>query len=390
MSIDPSEEPSAEFKPSTGFSILALAPSFVDGLWRPEHFLLDAASKYVPVVWMNPPYRRDNVLWGHSRRESRGQTPSRIISYSPPRWLPHLHRPALLRRGLFRRRMSRAIDCLDTGDRSRIVLSLWRPWLLDDIDLQRFALTSYHATHLYTDWGASEEAESRLLQAAGQTFVSSRALLERCSSKTTHCAELPNGVDHALFSKAVAIPSDLGSIPAPRLIYAGVIKLHIRLGLLADIAEKLPHCSLVLVGPIGHLGEEAPNLERLKSLPNVYLLGAKRVGQLPGYLQHGDIGLLPYQVNNYTRHISPMKLHEYLSSGIPCVGSPIDPLIPFRDVVEYADDAMEWTKAIARMLEQPKRGPADVERRRRVARAHDWDVLARRYLNILAQRLKES
>lgn len=259
-----------------------------------------------------------------------------------------------------------------------------------NLPLDRFALTTYHMTDLYSEWGHSADTDAELLGAVGQTFASSSALFESCSPQTAHCSNLPNGVDYRLFSAPYPMPADLASIPAPRLIYAGVIKRQLRLDLLADLAQRRPSFSFVLVGPISTALGPDPDLARMRQMPNVHLLGPKAVAELPQYLQHGDVGLLPYRLTNYTDHISPMKLYEYLATGIPCVGSPIRPLTEQQHLLDLVTTPDEWLTAIEKHLDGPNRNENEVALRQQVARAFDWDTLAIQYLAVLAQRLQES
>lgn len=46
--------------------------------------------------------------------------------------------------------------------------------------------------------------------------------------------------------------------------------------------------------------------------------------------------MMPYEVNDYTNCIYPLKLHEYLATGRPVVATPIDMVEPFADAVRVA------------------------------------------------------
>jgi len=61
-------------------------------------------------------------------------------------------------------------------------------------------------------------------------------------------------------------------------------------------------------------GEAVASLARQ---PNVHFLGGKRIGELPGYTQHLDVCAMYYALNDYTKFIYPLKLHEYLATGRP-------------------------------------------------------------------------
>ena len=43
-----------------------------------------------------------------------------------------------------------------------------------------------------------------------------------------------------------------------------------------------------------------------------------------------------YEMNDYTKYIYPLKLHEYLASGRPAVATPIDSVVEHGDLVALA------------------------------------------------------
>jgi hypothetical protein len=125
-------------------------------------------------------------------------------------------------------------------------------------------------------------------------------------------------------------------------------------------------------------------------LPNVYILGPKPIQELPAYTQHLDVCMLCYEVNDYTKFIYPLKLHEYLASGRPVVGSPIDSLHDFADVVRLARTPADWSLALSESLTPSALVASEIERRQSIAREHDWDRLVARIATTLAGRLGDS
>ena len=69
------------------------------------------------------------------------------------------------------------------------------------------------------------------------------------------------------------------------------------------------------------LGELLSVLAELEEQPNVHFLGAKTPEELVGYPAHFDACIMPYRMDDYTKYIYPLKLHEYLASGRPVVAS---------------------------------------------------------------------
>src|SRR5262249_38122466 len=91
--------------------------------------------------------------------------------------------------------------------------------------------------------------------------------------------------------------------------------------------------------------------------------------------------------NDYTKYIYPMKLHEYLASGRPTVGTPIASLEPFADVVFLATGVHEWRLALTRALEPSTSSPERCAGRQAVARAHAWDLLVEPVAGTMVGRL---
>jgi glycosyltransferase involved in cell wall biosynthesis len=169
--------------------------------------------------------------------------------------------------------------------------------------------------------------------------------------------------------------------------YIGRLKSQLDWGLLDQIARRRPDWSLVLVGPIGHMGESDALARAVLGLPNVHYLGNKSVGDIPAYTRHMDACLLCYARTDYTKYIFPLKLHEYLASGKPVVGSDIRSLHEFTQVVRIARTTDEWVDAIAEALSPAMHSAERIAERQAVARAYDWDALAERVAGIVCERL---
>ena len=146
-------------------------------------------------------------------------------------------------------------------------------------------------------------------------------------------------MDYLAYATPVAEPEDLRPIPHPRIGYVGRIKHQLDWDLLITLAQRHPEWSFVLIGPQDGLGQSTSLIETLSHMPNVYFLGHKPVTALPAYTQHLDVCLLCYKVDDYTKFIFPLKLHEYLASGKPVVGSPIRSLQNFTHVITLARTA---------------------------------------------------
>ncbi|MGC9044703.1 MAG: hypothetical protein ACP5KG_12715, partial [Myxococcota bacterium] len=89
---------------------------------------------------------------------------------------------------------------------------------------------------------------------------------------------LPNGVDIELFLKAEP-DRELLSIKKQKAVFCGGIDFWVDIELLYEAAKTLKDIVFVLIGPA------KVNIERIKALPNVIYLGARRYKDIPSLLK---------------------------------------------------------------------------------------------------------
>ena len=368
--------------------VIALVPDVWGGPWAVRHHILTRLADHFPVVWVDPPQGwrgewQGGSPWLHGNLK---EHPDFSVLRWPPDFL-YRERPAFYRHFLLRFHLRRAVRMLRQRGVHRVVLYIWRPEFAFALRSMSYDFSCYHIDDEYT-FAAEEKPltarERHLLEAVDQVIVHSPALLEKKGGINPHTLFVPNGVDYAAYATPVAEPADLAAIPHPRVGYVGVIKEQLDFGLLLDLARRHPAWSLVMVGPVRSGSAYTDQIAALRELPNVHFLGSKPVEALPAYMQHLDVCLLCYVQSGYTKFIYPMKLHEYLATGRPVVGTPIRSLRDFGQVVRLATTPDEWSAAIAEALRHPEQG---VEERQATALAHDWRSLAGKVAQVLSEDL---
>lgn len=229
--------------------------------------------------------------------------------------------------------------------------------------------------------------ERELCRRADVVFTTSRPLLEskRAYNPETHLAL--HGVDHAHFARALApdtmVAEDIARLPRPVLGFIGLIEDWVDLELIAYLAARRPDWSFALIG------KSKVDTSRLASHPNVHLLGHKPYASLPAYCKAFDVSLIPFVVNELTRHVNPIKLREYLSAGLACVSTDIPAV---RDHAEPASEALrgaccvastrhEFHDAVERALRADS--PAARQRRSDAMKTETWDDKVRQVGDIV-------
>src|SRR3984893_17857422 len=357
--------------------VIALVPDHWNPKWQPRHQILSRLAGYFQVVWMNHPHRWRSCFSALQHRlASSPEYPTRTAAlqiYQPEPWLPILGRPARLSRLTSQQRLTRARELLRARGCSKLVLYIWRPDFASAIEEIQHDLSIYHIDDEYS-FSSTETTispvEHRLIESVTQIFIHSPALMRKKGRLNPNTKFVPNGVDYKLYSTPVPEPEDLRDIPRPRIGYVGMIKRVLDWDLLLELSASHAQWSFVFVGPIVH-----PEIEGMIKLmsrrPNVYFLGEKPTDCLGSYPQHFDVCTMPYRLDDYTKYIYPLKMHEYLASGRPVVSAPICSVEEFSHVVGMASNHETWSRVIEHALSGQENAPARCAVRQRVAREHD-------------------
>jgi len=349
------------------------------------------------VVWLGPARGWRELWFDQPSRNRKTQLvyadgPGFTI-YNRAKWLPEVYRFPRLDRYIGQQQLRQAQQILRENGSAKILLYLWRPEFEPAINLIEHNLSIYHIDDEYSFSSVEQpvsEDERQLIAKVGQVFIHSPALMEKKRKFNPHTAFVPNGVDYEAYVNPIVEPGDLTPIPHPRIGYTGWLKKQLDWSLLRQLARQHSQWSFIFVGPMRHRSELQSVIQDLSCLRNVYFLGAKSSQQLAEYPQHFDVCIMPYLIDDYTKYIYPLKLHEYLASGRPVVASPIRTLEDFVGVVKLARRPDEWSEAIGNSLLPATNSLELVAKRRSVARKFDWNTLVRRIAGELCERLGPS
>jgi glycosyltransferase involved in cell wall biosynthesis len=371
--------------------VIALVADEWSEEWMSRHQILTRLAKYFHVIWVSPARAWRQVLDGGKPSSYQTQDhPAGFHVYESEFWLPKFYRPRWLANLSFFARLRQARKRLVRQGCRKIVLYIWRPEFSESIDAIPFDLSCYHIVDEYSfsddDLPISEE-ERRLVERVDHVFVHTAALLEKKGQLNRHVTLVPNGVDYRAFSDGVPEPSRLATISHPRIGYAGYLKRTLDWNLLRQLAHRHPDYSFVFVGAQKNQVEVTRGVEELSRLPNVHFLGGMTTSELANYPQHFDVCIMPYKLNDYAKYGYPLKLHEYLAAGRPSVGARMRVLEEFEDTVYLCNSVDDWSDAISKALGPEANTKEAREARQRVAKQHDWDLLAKRIAGVLSERL---
>ncbi len=201
------------------------------------------------------------------------------------------------------------------------------------------------------------DLERDLFGLADIVFAGGRSLYAEKAALHRNVHLFPSSVDYAHFAssrKAQADPADQRTIPHPRIGFFGVLDERLDRDLLREVAACEPSWHFVLLGPVVKIHEE-----QLPHAANIHYLGQKQYAELPSYIAHWDVAVLPFAQNASTRFISPTKTLEYLAAGKPVVSTPVrDVVDPYGrlSLVRIAGNAEDFCGAIRSSLASPSPG----------------------------------
>lgn len=208
-----------------------------------------------------------------------------------------------------------------------------------------------------------------VVAAADVVTVSSDSLADQHRSERPDLIVVPNGVEPERFMGVHPRPVDMPNGAGPVIGYHGAAAPWFDFDLYTAAASLLSDCRFVLIGPIDP--RVSAQATRLASLPNVTLLDQKPSDVIPHYVQHFDVGTVPFVVDRMTRGVSPLKMYEYLAAGKPCVATPL-PACVSEPMVRTAGDAVSFAAAVRDALDDTA-DPVFVAAARDVAARASWD-----------------
>ena len=151
----------------------------------------------------------------------------------------------------------------------------------------------------------------------------------------------PNAVDSSLFepSKTYPKPADLVTGKRTLLYFGSLWGEWFDWDLIVHVAK---HCSC----QINLIGDFKPIEHKIKTLPkNIHFLGLKKHEELPAYLQHCDITLLPFKNSIIGKYVSPLKIFEYIAMNKPVLATPLDDIMGYPNMVA-SEDPKVWEDAV--------------------------------------------
>lgn len=385
----------------TGCSIICLAGCEWDFTWQPtQEIMLRLARGGNRVLYIQPTGTRTVRLsdWRRIWERLRGKVagvqrsvalPPELRIYSPL-VLPFPH--SRLARAINRRIIFRtARKWLGGGIGPEVIFWFYFPSPLN-ADLMRDGkegltvyqiMSSAEAVRPHPEFIVANNA---MLAGCDLVFANSGRLRVQ-ASRHNSCAHLFRaGVSLEVFEADLDLekPAELNGLVGPIVGYVGALHEWVDVVLLREVAMAMPDFQFILVGPI------VREVEALRGLRNVRLVGQKPHAEIPRYIRSFDVCIIPYVRDAYTETTYPAKLNEYLALGKPVVATPLPELEDynreFDGVLRLAGDAPMFSKALREAVVNTT--PAVQEHFRSVARKNAWTVIVEDMSELIERKIQ--
>jgi len=242
-----------------------------------------------------------------------------------------------------------------------------------------------------------KQSERQLLQLSDVVFANCSELAYRFSQWNSNAHVFPPGVDMSAFPEEMAhevetqpcFPGQssarsVSSLSRPIIGYVGGLHRFVDYALISELAQARPAWSWVF------LGAQQVGLDKLKELPNVYLLGQQPHGELVRFIRCFDVCIVPYLNTEEMRTVVPTKINEYLAAGKPVVSTNLPAVCEFNEEHQVLVIASPESDTFLRSIERALEAPCDtgtIQRRRAVAALADWQVRLERMSRIIEEQM---
>ncbi len=223
--------------------------------------------------------------------------------------------------------------------------------------------------------------EKALLERANIVFVSSNQLgalmINRGASKgkvatVNNAIELSNASEYP-----VVLPKAIESAfdgPGIKVVYVGTIADWFDFKLVLESLDRYPEIVCYL---IGLADVTIPQHDRLK------YLGMVEHRYVAGIMQRSDLLIMPFVLNDLVLSVNPIKLYEYINSGVPGLAVRYPETEQFDNYIHLYKTKEECFDTIKALVSGTLKESVDLQRKQAFAQANTWGARVQEMMDLL-------
>jgi len=245
-----------------------------------------------------------------------------------------------------------------------------------------FGTFAWEAPHV----GYINRLEGRLLAESDIILTTSIGLKEKAGQDDPRVHLIRNACDFEHFAEYRDPPPDfrpvinLKALGKPLIGYMGDIAEWLDQDLVKWLAKSRPNWNFVF------FGSKKVDVSALASLPNVHFPGRVPYDDLPYYIHHFGCLWIPFVLNDLTREVNPVKMYEYLATGIPVVSAAMPEVVRHEEVISIGRSKEDFLQKMEQVLHED--APAIRLKRQDVARANSWTDRIEKVVGIISDALE--
>ncbi len=201
-------------------------------------------------------------------------------------------------------------------------------------------------------------SERDLVKVADCVLASSRVIADHLRSIGARDVGIwENVADTELFARYAR--NRVEPVPRSGVVFAGNLTASkVDFEILVDIASA--GYPLYLVGPMAIDGTKTSEVfEDLLNRSNVNYLGNLPQNELAALFARCCVGVIPYELNEYTQGVFPMKVHEYRSAGLRVVSTKLPSLAEAEYDGLVLAESIEFVQAVKQQYDLDPLGLTD-------------------------------
>lgn len=230
--------------------------------------------------------------------------------------------------------------------------------------------TVYHSVDLLHSFPGIPQSvfmrgEETMCSTAHAVIGSSQIIVDHLRELRRDVLKWENVADTSLFMKHRNCNRDVDVIFAGNLTSA-----KLDLDLLRAVASL--GLRVAIAGPVAIDGDtETEEIRELLTSPLVEYLGTLSAENLAEWCGRAKVGLIPYKINDYTIGVFPLKVYEYLASGLVVVSTNLPSLADLTNEYVHVESRNDFVSAV-RLAVKEDLSMGERERVSESAAPHSW------------------